>query len=1113
MQASNLLRLLFVEDLPSDVELAERALRQAGLRFSSETVETEQDFLHALKNLRPDLVISDYALPAFDGMRALQLSLAHDRSLPFIIVTGSMNEETAVECMKAGATDYVIKEHIGKLPLAVHSALEQKKMAAARARTELALRESEARYKSLFQNSHAVMLIIDPGTFEIVDANPAACAYYGWSKEELCRMRLDAINTLSIDQLHAKMQRAHAEKRYYFVFKHRRADGTVRDVEIYSGPIEIDGRELFYSIVHDITDRVHAEEQVRLNESRLQSLLRISQYDADDVQDLLDYALGEAVRLTNSEIGYIYHYDEEQRLFTLNTWSEGVMDECAVIEPRTTYELDKTGIWGEAVRQRQPIIVNDFQAPNPLKKGYPEGHVELNKFLTIPVFRGDTIIAVVGVGNRAADYTQTDVLQLSLLMDSVWKIVDRKHAETALQASEEKYCQIVETAQEGIWIIDADNRTTFVNTQMAGMLGYTVKEMMGQSLFGFMDETRQAQATINLEHGKLGLHERHEFAFQRKDGSVLWTLLSAGPLFDSSGQYSGAQAMIADITDLKQSQQAELEQKSLAQALAHTANALISALDLDTVMNTILEYIGPVVPHDACNIMLIEDDEVYVAYWAGYFPEKTSFLESFRLGLDQMPNLNHMQETGQAYWVSETETYEGWFRHPATEWIKSHLAAPIRSQGQVIGFLNVDSSVPGFYDETDAKRLQAFADQASLAIEHAQLYEQIQRHVAELEQRVIERTAQLNHAKERIEAILNSTNDVMILCRKDGRIDQVNPAFDAAFECAPDEVIGRPMVMLAATEDRSKIKQAFAQVVDHRQSRRLEITVHCKQRNIFEADVILSPIVEENNTLLGVVCSLRDMTQRKQVEAQLRQMLKQAMELSELRARYVSMAAHDLRNPLAVIQTSANLIHRYGHRLTAEDIDDKFTDIQSSIKVMVEMLDDILTLGRAESGKLACNPEPLDVIELCQRIRTEVRQAMGGAPAIRFDSDAACTMAQLDPKLMRHILNNLLTNAIKYSPDDQPVTLRVRCQPQQITFEVQDQGIGIPEADQHHMFEAFHRASNAKSFPGTGLGLAIVRQSVELHGGSIMFESTENVGTTFTVAIPQPSNEPAADSL
>ncbi len=199
----------------------------------------------------------------------------------------------------------------------------------------------------------------------------------------------------------------------------------------------------------DNTERQRAEDENRRNEARLESFLKISQYRADSTQELLDFALEEAIALTNSKIGYVYFYDETKKEFILNTWSKEVMNQCTIAEPQTLYHLDKTGIWGEAVRQGTPIILNDFQATHPLKKGYPDGHAPLYKYLTVPVFSDDRIVGVVGVANKETDYNPSDVRQLTLLMDSVWKIFERKRTEEALRESEQRYRSLFESMDEG----------------------------------------------------------------------------------------------------------------------------------------------------------------------------------------------------------------------------------------------------------------------------------------------------------------------------------------------------------------------------------------------------------------------------------------------------------------------------------------------------------------------------------------------------------------------------------------------------------------------------------------------------------------------------------------
>ncbi|HRD50833.1 MAG: GAF domain-containing protein [Candidatus Competibacter sp.] len=208
-------------------------------------------------------------------------------------------------------------------------------------------------------------------------------------------------------------------------------DGAQRIWEFSSTPLGRlpDGRRLVVSMAADLTERQRAEEEVRRNEARMRSLVSILQYQTDSVQEFLDYALNEAIELTGSTIGYLYRYYEDRREFVLNSWSREVMRECNIVNSQTCYELDKTGLWGEAVRQRRPILVNDFAAAHPLKKGYPDGHAELRKYLTVPVFSRGNIVGVVGVANKSADYHETDILQLTLLMEAVWKVVERRQAE------------------------------------------------------------------------------------------------------------------------------------------------------------------------------------------------------------------------------------------------------------------------------------------------------------------------------------------------------------------------------------------------------------------------------------------------------------------------------------------------------------------------------------------------------------------------------------------------------------------------------------------------------------------------------------------------------------
>jgi signal transduction histidine kinase len=182
-----------------------------------------------------------------------------------------------------------------------------------------------------------------------------------------------------------------------------------------------------------LKERQEAEAALRLDESRLETLLRLNQMTEASLQELTDFSLEEAVRLTKSGIGYLAFLNDEETVLTMHAWSKTAMKQCAIMDKPLVYPVGSTGLWGEAVRQRRAVITNDYTAPNPLKKGYPEGHVHVLRHMNTPVFDGKRIVAVAGVGNKEGLYDESDVRQLNLLMQGMWRLIQRKQAESQLQ--------------------------------------------------------------------------------------------------------------------------------------------------------------------------------------------------------------------------------------------------------------------------------------------------------------------------------------------------------------------------------------------------------------------------------------------------------------------------------------------------------------------------------------------------------------------------------------------------------------------------------------------------------------------------------------------------------
>lgn len=257
------LRILFVEDVPAEAELAAAELRRAGLSFESLRVETREQLIAALGEYRPALVLSDYALPGFNGMEALALTLERAPETPFILVTGSTNEETAVACMKAGAWDYVLKDRLSRLPHAVRAALDR---AAARERerqAQDALRASEERYRLVLANSLDAQLLTSPDG-AIHSANPAACELFGRSEAEICRLGRAGVIDTSDPRLAGALADRVEKGRFRGELTGLRADGTKFPIEV-SSSVFCDASGALHSsmAVRDLTERAALEAQLR----------------------------------------------------------------------------------------------------------------------------------------------------------------------------------------------------------------------------------------------------------------------------------------------------------------------------------------------------------------------------------------------------------------------------------------------------------------------------------------------------------------------------------------------------------------------------------------------------------------------------------------------------------------------------------------------------------------------------------------------------------------------------------------------------------------------------------------------------------------------------------
>ncbi len=270
-------------------------------------------------------------------------------------------------------------------------------------------------------------------------------------------------------------------------------------------------------------------------------------------------------------------------------------------------------------------------------------------------------------------------------------------------------------------------------------------------------------------------------------------------------------------------------------------------------------------------------------------------------------------------------------------------------------------------------------------------------------------------------------------------------------------------------------------------------------------------LLQAQDTSLKDVKRLADKLANQKIE--IRKALIQEQELNGLKTRFITTASHEFRTPLGIISSSTGLLEDYDQKLDRPKKLKHWQRIQSAVKHMTTLLEDILLIYQTDAGKLDCNRSEFDLISFCRELVEELEissNAQGRFNLTMTHADrislSSGYLVWMDSKLVRQILTNLLSNAIKYTLGENPVQFDISCTQATVTFQIADRGIGISTDDRIRLFESFHRGTNVNNIPGTGLGLSIVKRCVDLHGGTIDLTSEIDVGTTFIVTLPLQPN-------
>ncbi len=319
----------------------------------------------------------------------------------------------------------------------------------------------------------------------------------------------------------------------------------------------------FTGTIFDITHKRRALKTLRLNESRLSTLLELNQMTGVSLNEITGYSLEKAIQLTRSKVGYFAFVNEDQKVVRMYSWSTMAIKLCKLKHKQTTYDIDHMGLWGEALRQRKPIITNDYQADTLYKKGQPEGHVKILRHMNVPIFDQDRVVIIAGVGNKKEPYDQSDVRQVILLMDGMWNIIRRKQIEDELRENEMKYRSVFEHAGSPSLIIEGDMTVSMSNLKFDQFSGYSRQEIENKIKFSTLidcDDTPDLKSFLKkcTRRTKDEPFE-YECKFNNREGNEKDIVIKLGVLPDQKRCI----ASFFDITESKQAQALLKEQEAI----------------------------------------------------------------------------------------------------------------------------------------------------------------------------------------------------------------------------------------------------------------------------------------------------------------------------------------------------------------------------------------------------------------------------------------------------------------------------------------------------------------------------------------------------------------------
>jgi PAS domain S-box-containing protein len=1133
------LKILHLEDWPADAELVEREMRKAGLQFDRLLVANKKDFLKGLAEFPADIVLSDHSLPDIDSREALRLTKLHG-SVPFILITATVSEEHAVEIMKDGAYDYILKDRLQRLPKAIENAIEKWAIENERKKYMEVLSQSEANLRAIFDNTSDGFILLD-NNCKVIDYNDAVVKLMIIVQDGRGKSIFEFMPGERHDILTSYFNRARSGEtvEYEITYNFEMAIKW-----IHASITAVTTREnefLGYCLtLHDYSEQKKAEQSIRTNEERFRALVE----NTDDIIAIVT-PLGKMEYVSHSAMRILGYGREE--------FSQ--LEKSSFIHPEDKNDFDN-------------LVAQLFTNPGVLIQGRFRAKHKSGEW-------------------RWLEGSANNLIHLSSIQGIVTNLRDvthRRMLEEDLQQKKYFLEKAQETAKVGYWISDPyhENASMIWSKETCRIFGIEESDFdhRVETFFQFIhpeDCVKVLQHSQKAIAGKSAYNIDHRIRL--KDESIRWVHEQAEIIRDDRGEATKIIGIVQDITDRKVIEEVLRQFNERYELLSRATNDAIWDWDVrigmvswNHGMQTIFGYPEKDVdftlnwwkdrvhPEDYADVdisinkafaekqknwshtyrfqaadgsykyvydraYIIYDGALRVVRMIGAMQdisermlameeiEKLSFVASKTdnsvIIMDPKQNIEWVNESFVRMTGYTLEEVKGrkpdFLRGPETDikmvkWIDAKMRQKESISGELINYsktgrkywLKLDIA-PVFGDDGQLKHFTSIQSDIT-------------------EQKEFE--ARITAIARELSSLIENANVPIFGIDRNGYINEWNKVSADLSGISKSELLGRRWIdELVGADHRQTAEQMIAHVLHGNPVSNFELPVFTKNKKRLTLLLSASPRRDTEKIINGAILVAQDITElieyrrnlEKMVQDRTRELngaLQKEKELVNLKSRFVSIASHEFRTPLSTITVATGFLKKFKQKMRPEEIDDKLANIEKQVGHMTHLLDDVLMIGKVEAGKIPVRLMPIDTLEFFERLCREVEQSAARTHEIRLRHYLQSQTMLSDEKLLRNIVINTLTNAIKFSPEAQYVDLTLRSDADKLSVEIRDYGIGIPEEDMKELFEPFHRGSNANTIQGTGLGLSIIKKAVDLLQGFIDVKSELGKGTELTIILP-----------